>query len=417
MVHKSKKKSHKSASSKKSKKERDHKKKRSHGDRATDNDDGCPLGDALTQALLTCPKLLEELPQMALALDKGEFINLEGISNVPMRESLIQVFNNIPIVSKDNTGQGWYRNTKDKRITSYIMNSLTGCKVIRDPRKLDSSQSTTSRIPAIHLLSLVQQFPNIVSELPVIIDQILEGNAVALENIADEDLGEALEKLLKSLGLVQTRDGLDIPSGREGDHVVDCLEHFEEIFKAYERGNYRLSSSNEGKTRYDSDSDRSSSSSESQHSYCSSSSSSSSRNKASHEIIEDDESGDEIGPSIKVAGPSMPTKRELEKAQLLMENYQKTHGISSDEEDDEFGPKLRTDGHVDVSNNSMPLGYLGIEMPKATVDSRVIDQLIPVVEKREEWLLTPGESKSLAGKYLSCVIMKNSITRSCLLQI
>jgi hypothetical protein len=330
---------------------------------------------------------------MMTALDKGEYINIDAISNVSMRDSLNDVFSHVPILSKDKDGHGWYRNVKDKKIASYILNSLSESKVIRDPRKLDSGQSQASRIPPLQLLALVEKFPNISNELPIIIDQILDGNAVQLEQISDEELGEAIEKLLKSLGLVQTRDGLDVPKDkREANHVINCLEHFEEIFKSYTRGRDRCEIDNGENFNYDSES--SSSSGESKNGSVSTASSSSQK-KRNHS--DDEESESEIGPSVKVAGPNMPTKRELEKAQLLMANFQK---INEDEdEDDDFGPRLRDTTNVpDDSFEDEPIGYIGVDRySNINPSGTLTEESAPQVQAREEWLLTPGESKSIAG--------------------
>ena len=88
MGHKSKHKKPNKSSSSSSKKEK--KSSTKHGERRGRS--GNPLADALTFALVQCPSLLEELPQIVSAMDGGEYVNIEKISNAPMREALLRVF-------------------------------------------------------------------------------------------------------------------------------------------------------------------------------------------------------------------------------------------------------------------------------------------------------------------------------------
>ncbi len=372
MGHKSKKKSHKSSKSK----ELDTK-----FGRYLD----CHLADALTKALLTSPKLLDEFPQIVNALDKGEYINIDGISNIPARECLIEVFNNISIVRNDSQGHGWYRHAKNEKIASHILRVLGDAKVIKDPKKLESSEIQSSRIAPLQLLSMIQSFPNFVTEVPIIIDQILEGHAVQLDEISDDELSIVFRKLFITLGLVHTDDGLDVPTGkREGDQVIDCLEHFEEIFKSYKRGlcGNHIQNKSDG---YKSSSSTESVKSASSHSQLAS-------NERDEEILRGDESGLEIGPSKKVVGPSVPSRIELEKARLLMANYDKDDESSDNE--DGYGPQTCIRESGSVENN--PIGYSGIDVFKPL---REVEQVNSVsnVHTREEWLLSPGESKSITG--------------------
>lgn len=369
MGHKSKKKSHKSSKSK----ELD-----------------CHLGDALTKALLTSPKLLDEFPQIVNALDKGEYINIDGISNIPARECLIEVFNNISIVRNDSQGHGWYRHAKNEKIASHILRVLGDAKVIKDPKKLESSEIQSSRIAPLQLLSMIQSFPNFVTEVPIIIDQILEGHAVQLDEISDDELARGVGKLFITLGLVHTDDGLDVPTGkREGDQVIDCLEHFEEIFKSYKRGlcgNHIQNKSDGYKSSSSTESVKSASShSQSSNLWCNS-------DERNEEILHGDESDLEIGPSKIVVGPSVPSHIELEKSRLWMTNYNKDNESSDNE--DGYGPQIFISDSGPVENN--PIGYNGIDMCKPLPEVKQVNS-VSNVHTREEWLLTPGESKSITG--------------------
>lgn len=388
MGNKSKKSSHKSSSHKKEKKSKNDKIRREQEATGLSGE----LGFYLTGALLSYPKLFEELPQILIAMDKGEYINIEAISNTVMRDGLLHIMRQIPVVSRE-PGQGWYRNDPKTTVSSFILKYLVDCKMVIEPRKLSSSEQQASRSAPMNLLTMLQDFPALLEELPVLLDQIFDGNAVQLQNLPNEDLAYGIEKLLKSLGLVETEDGIDIPDhGREKEQALAALEHFEEIFHIYNKyqkltkGNTQVSSSsntqsNTGKQGEDDDDDKSTSST-------SSSSSSSASSQAS-----DTESTDAINMAA-IKGPSMPSRQELEAARNMMKSYQE------ESSDDEIGPHIAAAKPAFKPFNQ-PLGFTGVELYEKNDKGEGADDKKeePEVIQREEWLMTPGESNLFSGMY------------------
>lgn len=411
----------------------------------------------LNAAVLECPGLMDELPQMLSAIDAGEYINVDRISDPRKRDHVRAVFGCLPLQKNDEWG--WHK-TSAASIRGLMLNTLMKLGKINEPKNMSQAEQMSSRSSPLILLSMLKQFPSLLQELPVLLEQILGGNHVQLQDIGDEDLIEALERLLKSLGLVERRDGFCIPD--EGSSFVyAAVNNFNVIFADYhrlakqqkkrrreedkrrkrERKDKKSSSSARRKGKYDSDSnsDGSSDSSGSDGSDSDESSTkgdediprSTMKEPLSHADMggdpkDDDEMDDApIVPSSSsraIQGPARPSASDLAVAQQLQSTTVGTHSNDEDEddsEDDGFGPRVHQPGFPSSSvaaaraayfTSALPLGFVGVDAEAMFADSRAAvknqDTAAEVaaatddgVSKREEWILNPGDSQALAGTH------------------
>ena len=72
------------------------------------------------------------------------------------------------------------------------------------------SQTQSCRSAPLHLLKMVQAFPDIIDDLKAIIDTLLDENAVDISNLENEEVSELLISLLSSLGIKEGEDGNSI---------------------------------------------------------------------------------------------------------------------------------------------------------------------------------------------------------------
>jgi hypothetical protein len=399
---------------------------------------------SLNAALIENPDLLNELPQVIDALEAGEAVNIDNISNIKKREALHSILGSLPI--RWIEGVGYLKKQKEDEVANKLMQILIDEGTVRQTKNLNSAENVSSRSAPLILIELFSQYPALIQEIPLL-EQILNSeSAVQLDGISDETIVEYLERLLKSLGFVETDEGLSVPFDENNeDMVIEAVKHFKTIFKQYEK---YLKLQKKKEKKHKSQQDKSlkkttskASKKEKSHSKSSSTSSSSSSNaeddessRSTHSGVESDESeraANKQSKLIAIKGPQRPSASEYQLASQLLATSTPMNDEDDDqreeEEDDAFGPTLPSSSYQlpvttisrkqRILNTFLPVGF------DTTADESVIHEYLTGKKrkelsangeggieeslltekptegklKREEWILDPGQSNALKG--------------------
>lgn len=386
----------------------------------------------LNSALLEIPGLLDELPQMLHAIDEGECIAVDKISDVAKKEYITNIFKSIPLLKK-NAEYGWYKQQRDISVRSFLLGSMIDSGRIVEPRELSQAQQQAARSIPMNLMRLLEAFPALRDELPILLDQILDGNDVQLHSLGDEDLSEGLERFLRSLGMTVKRGNICIPD-EDFSTVRRSLKSIYNSFYDYEDYQHRLqkaakqnelqlvhskhkNNNHHGNADISSDDDDSSSAS----------SESDNDDKeiknvqqtveyvASNSNVSSNDDDDEDGAiPIRMQGPARPSDTELLQAAQLPSHYSEDE--DNDDDDSDIGPQKMRLGTVHlpthVTTGALPLGFIGVDIAVEDTHASNRKRGLSEIEedsnnkssdvlRREEWLLEPGESKALNGKLCS----------------
>ena len=429
-------------SSKKSGKDRKHK-----NEREGSSNDESGLATILNTALFGNPKLMVDIPAIAKSLDDGEYVDVYSISHPFTRGVLGQLMKHLPVLY--DAQNGYYKDSINTNVSEFIVQHLTKLQIIKEPRDLSMSESLASKNVVQKLLELLTTFPDLKDELGGLFATIIDGNAVQLESLDNEDIRDGLEDLFRAIGMENSAEGYALPEGRRSELVKEALEHLSGAFEAYASSVAVQQSSEKGtKNNQKVEFHSSSSSSESE------SGSDSSHSEAEHEAEDHqtrklthvsaapataDEPSGLIGPagppeapseisepSGPIKGPSMPTLKDLHAARALIDQQRRSgvHHTGEDAEssdDDGYGPQLcdtATARVLQAQMSAVPLGFTGVkvdaaferafEAENAGVNSRLRGEIytgeahkIEDENKREEWILNPGDSKLAACKFFS----------------
>lgn len=371
------------------------------------------LSIVVNSILLNCPKLLDELPIIFEAFNKKEFVQIKAISDIPMREGLFHLVALIPGM-REHPEYGWSYNKADNNnltINNFLINTFLDDKIVIEPRELSESELISSRSAPLQLLSLIEQFPSIKDEILTIFNQILDGNMVQLQDLPDEDLISLLERLFKSLGLRETKEGFGLPSSSAAKSVKESVELFCNIFKSYEIYQQLYCPKEEKRPSKESKKKAKESGKRRRDSSSSSESNSSSEEEEEESQSDSDDSlkglsqgSDEIKVSVKkTVGPVMPSREELER----YKNMGAMRVESEEEDDDDIGPKVKIFDAPQFpikpqAVSQQPLGFVGYddlpEEKEGYVENEDENAEKKDITVREEWILNPGESRAYSGK-------------------
>lgn len=401
------------------------------------------LSLALNSALVQCPVLLDELPQMLHAIDGGEAVAVDRISDSAKRDAITDIFRQIPLLRK-HPEFGWHLVQKGISARSFLLGTMLDAGKIIEPRDLNQAQQQSTRTVTMTLVRLLQRYPNLKEELPDVLDEIIDGEKVRLDGLGDEECIEDLEKLFRGLGLVVKRGEVSIPD-EDYSTVKRAVKFLCQVFDDYEDHHYYLkkmakaekkSSKKQTKKRDRHNNDDSSSSSDSSSDVDASSSDESDRkvsrerSKQAHTVSTVSYSEDmppakvsdlsvdgeadtalSLSTSVRQQGPARPSAEALAMAAQLTANYSDEE---DDGDDDDFGPRLAPRTSVSSTfPSSAPLGFVGVDPSTLNDDPAPTSVLGKKRErdeeedgapnetgglKREAWILEPGESKALNGK-------------------
>jgi hypothetical protein len=159
------------------------------------------LSATLTYGLLQFPQLLADLPAMISAMEAGESVNIDAISDVHFRSYLQSLFPLLPV--RKIGSDGYIRDPSVQSIGSTLLHLLLEAKSIVQPTELSHSQSLSSRTAPLAFLSLLQKFPSLRDEFPVLLDMLIDGQTACLSGLSNVEMREGLENILESLGCRQ----------------------------------------------------------------------------------------------------------------------------------------------------------------------------------------------------------------------
>lgn len=395
-------------------------KKRKHKSKSRQNEVPS-LSEMLTFGLIKFPALQTELPSLFNALDANRGVNTDSIVDNELKLYLNTLMSFIPFVQFIRE-EGWCKMTSDLQSKDYQVKQLIVSTLLKEgsilPQSdLSNAQVQSTRFSSVKFLFLVEKFPGLVDELDAMLTNIIDGSAVNLNDIDNEDLVELLEKFLLSLGLMNRVEddelsGYSLPSGASKSRdIIEVIQQYQHILQSYavasvyltkqvnnlhkqlslqivddhNQDGDDLSSDTRDDEDYDSDSDRD----------------------------KDIQSREHAEVSI---GPAMPTQSQLLFAQKHTQN---TMILDDDSQDDnigpaapsaDIGPQMKPLAEVVLNSSThsnLPLGYAGLPDSLTNIygneDIADVEAALAVVSShittREEWMLTPGERDVFSGKF------------------
>ena len=273
------------------------------------------LASKLSWGFLNFPNLLEELPMMITSLDAFEYLNIGSISDPTYKSFLLDLMADLPV--ECDPQRGWSKK-EECSINQYVLKSLLVSKSIIQPNELSISESQSYRSGVPKLLSICNRFPDLRFEMQNLIESLLEGVALQLGGIENEDVKEDLTRLFGSLGLeLDDDDAFVIPSNSRKAFVIESLNHLKNIFTCADA--YAPLSAEEIKQGYKSQSKSGAANSDG-----SSSDSSDSEDSDEFDSSDDYGKGNESNTSGKYksssssgVGPLLPSSQQLAQAQAL----------------------------------------------------------------------------------------------------
>jgi hypothetical protein len=235
---------------KKTKKEKKSKKsssKRNHKEtRSTPQEQADDLASVLNYSLLSHPELMKDIPTVLKALDDGEFVDVNEVSNPTSREILTNLMRYLPVLY--NHGNGWYKETLHTKVTQYVVSQLEKEQHIKDGSELTMSESLASKNVMLKLMVLLETFPDLKGELGSLFATILGGDAIQVDSLDNEDIRDGLEDIFRAIGLERTADGYSIPQGRKTELVTEALQHLVTAFESYEETHSRRTKASSSST-------------------------------------------------------------------------------------------------------------------------------------------------------------------------
>ncbi len=386
------------------------------------------LSSHLTRALLLFPQLLDDIPAMIASLDTGESVNTDAIKDAHMREELVKILRCLPLQYESRSG--WYKRPEIVSVGGVLLMELLDAGSIKQPGVLNEAEALASRSAPQRLLTLLASFPELRLELPMLFDSLLDGQALQVDGMDNIDVAAGLRLLLRSLGLLESVDGWSIPAGPEKVSVMRSLKSLKFVLIL---GGVDCASASTSK-----DNSVSQSRKRRLRSASVSSGDSSSRDRSSSNDSEDSRSGadDEFygqrnqhkldvqvttaanNVSIAPASASLltsnlemgsqPVSRRVQ-APSLPPDFKCASNLNKEEEDDEeeIGPlpswqaARRTVSQPSVAasapENSALLKALSTQIPSGNCGAQSEGSVASITGGREEWMLTPGDSKAMAA--------------------
>ena len=359
--------------------------KRSKRHRET-KDEHSTLGAVLTWGLLQHPVLLIELPQILAAMDQGEVVTVNGISDPSKRAFLSHLFEaHLPVLQEARGAQGWYKEPQITSLSGYILMDLLTTGSIIQPSRLSVSQQHASRSLPLHLLNLNERYPEIRPDLLGLFESIHDGQGVVLDGLENEEIAEGLARVFGSLGLARGIDGWGLPGNRDDvREAVGCVVQM--LLLGPERPG---AGDKDGVTGWKRDEREQGDGGEDEVEDEGSQSSESGDDGNARDAADDAAMPPPNNSSQKMIGPSMPILG--------------TGDISEDEEDDDVGPRPAVETSLGpiarYAVSDTPLGLDGLDDDSPVLAGFGVglssrSKKNSVSHEREEWMLTPGEQRA-----------------------
>lgn len=328
--------------------------------------EGNSLLEFAAEAVADHVTLLDLLPPVIASIDRGATETLDHIHDKSMRSAMDGILKRLQVLDYEG---GWRRSAANIKVHKLLASEF----LMADHNRLFSS--TQQNLSPGVLLALVLFFPDVLAELPSLLQQLVDGNAVQIGGIENASLRQGLGALLVTLGCAEGAEGHSAQSSRRARALLKVLRRY-----AKQGGERRLtfpdkhSSSRKGEEEVEEEEDSSSDESVGQPL----------QQTQTEQQLPPDEDIEEESTLISAAaaapriGPQLPSAGEP-----------LAYASGSEDEDEGLGPQLPTQTHS-MAPQPAALGLVGVTLYKGAAE-----QKDPVKEGREEWLLTPGDSSAI----------------------
>lgn len=259
-----KKKKHKKHSTKSDKKQkvREKKSRRDDGNYpAAANMDN--LATLLSAGILQFPSLLDELPEMIVHLNAGNFVNTIKMSDRKKGRFLDILFRSLPM--ELDTTNGWFSKQEDssnnpQKINSFILRKLLELNAIKQPRTISIGEQLSSQKAPQIILEIVSQYPALKESFPSILGNILDGGVISMEDFENEEIRDGLDRLFKSIDLDFDDDQQSymLPKDVRRINVMVAIQLLQDTFHRASQCMYRFAGDEQDHDDSDKDSSTSS---------------------------------------------------------------------------------------------------------------------------------------------------------------
>jgi len=401
------------------------------------------LSSHLTVALLHFPQLLEDFPSIIASLDSGESVNVEAIQDIGLRDALTNVLRCLPVKYEQHSG--WYKLPEVASVGGILLMELLNAGSIKQPSALSEAETLASRTAPLRLLTMLGRFPELRADLPGLLDSLLDGQALQLDGLENQEVADQLTQFLRAIGVVETIDGLSLPTGSTKTAALRSLYLIREAFRlgkvtdaaaasaveeedeenmmhrkrGRDRDEHVKSSSNRAAANESDGSSGSGSSSDSddgEEEEEERSAATTTAQRHTHQAADlpvpapaaatatanaTATASDSVFP-VAAKGPAMPPGFQRPNAVVIGENGGDDDGgddgdDDDDDDDDDLGPLpiWKAPRRTMQPTVELPEGPSSLVNALSTALPAGLD--MPATEGREEWMLTPGESKAFAA--------------------
>lgn len=160
------------------------------------------LGKVLGSTLVAHPSLFQELPGLLAALDEGKQIFLQD-SQDPLQHAMIVVLRALPT---NCSSKSLWTKGECSSLRSFILDELLTSSYIIQPQNL-AVHERLAVISAKSLLHMLENHPEILSDLTSLFENLLDGEGLDLSGLENLELREELISFLRQVGLRNT-DGV-----------------------------------------------------------------------------------------------------------------------------------------------------------------------------------------------------------------
>lgn len=363
--------------------------------------EGNSLLEVVAEAVANHPLLLDELPPLIASLDRGATENWSSVADAGKKQALNRIMEKLQVVEKAPGDGGWRRSSANLKVHKILSSDFLS----QDHHRLVKS-TRQNLAPGIAVV-LILFFPNIVLELPALLHQLLDDQAVQIEGMENPSLRQGLAAFLQTLGCEKHAEGYTRTSSRPIKGMLDVLKYY---VKSGGQHDLRLSSRDSAGRKGDHEqeaeqeegkqAERSATDPMDKPHHPPSPSSAPSSPSSSSSASDDDEApspAPQIPPTTsseqraRVVGPQLPRREDI------------SHAASDSEED--VGPQPSSAGWVGPLSLPQAVGFVGVTLYKEEgKDPLTAASSSSSALQREEWILDPGQSKALKGTPLLLLV-------------
>ena len=325
---------------------------------------------------------------MLAAIEQGESINVEAISDFRYRSFLHSIFKLLPLESMYGAYYKVRSSNSSSTTSSILLNTLLKSGAIVQPLQLSRHQTSASRIAPLHLLALLKEFPALITEMPSLLETLKAGQVVNISDISNDSIKAHLMQLFRSLEIEEIECG-SFSRVKNDKKTEDAISHFSKIFAYHNACSHKHPSTLAKETKPVAVAMAPEIKKRAPENMAISFNNgliSSSENS--------DSDADPQKKSLRV-GPAMPSKQQLQMAQEEASRLRHMEELmeGDDEIDSDIGPSFLMS--TMVRGEVVSDEPLGGRAPVAVNTDVTKDSSGNGSIEREEWMVDPGKNKSL----------------------